>query len=131
MLFYKHEQCIVPDNCNKYGKKKTFFEISQHSNLIKKNGHNYTNLEHSQILFLMQQWMMVPDHGTSMKKIHPAIMEKFARTDRRTRPLSHVIQVSNVDFYLFHYQNNRSPHFFTPLSFYLSLRDLGLLQIPW
>ena len=29
----------------------------------------------------MHEWPIVPDHGTQMKKIHPAIMEECTRMD--------------------------------------------------
>ena len=48
------------------------------------HSHNYSNLTHNPILFYMHQWPMVPDHGTNVKKIYPAIMEECMRTDRRT-----------------------------------------------
>ena len=47
----------------------TFFQISQHSNFIKNNCHNYSNLAQNRILFYMhQQQPMVPDHGTQYEE---------------------------------------------------------------
>ena len=69
MLFYKHEQSMVPDNCINY-------EQNQHillSNITStqnwwKNGHNNSNLAESQILFDMHQHPKVPDHGTQYEE---------------------------------------------------------------
>ena len=46
-----------------------FLEISQQKlKIYEKNGHTYSYLAQSQILFYMHQWPMVCDHGTQYEE---------------------------------------------------------------
>ena len=55
MLFYKHEQCMTPDNCTKYEQNHHIFSLRYHN-------------KHRQILFYMHQQPMVLDHGTQYEE---------------------------------------------------------------
>ena len=69
MQFYRHEKCIVSDNCTKCEENHRIFVILQQTlNISGKNGHNYSNLAQSQILFYMHQWLIVPDHGNQYEE---------------------------------------------------------------
>ena len=60
MVFYIHQQHMVPDYCTKYEQN-----ISQQTHKIyERSVHNYSHLALSQILFNMHQQPMVSDYGT-------------------------------------------------------------------
>ena len=63
MLFYKHKQHIVPDNCTKYEQNHhiLLWDITTNTQNVWKNSHNYWNLQQNQILFSMHHLPMLPD----------------------------------------------------------------------
>ena len=64
----EHEQCMYLITVPNMKKITTFFtDILQHSK-CKKNGHNYSNLTQSQILFYLHQQPMVPDYCTQFEE---------------------------------------------------------------
>ena len=87
MLFYKHEQHIVPDRATKYEQNHHILlcNITTNSQSLFKNGHNYSELRQSQILFYMPQLPIVPDYGTQYEEYpsnHHGGMWEDEQTDR-------------------------------------------------
>ena len=88
MLFYKHNQHIVPDTCYVPDMKKitTFFsEISQQPlKMYEKYAHNLVKLvTEPKSILCTSTTHGIPDHGTQYEGMHPAIMEECARMTRQ------------------------------------------------
>ena len=91
MLFYKHEQHIIPDNSTRYEQKLP------HSFLRYHNKHSKV---YEKIPIISQIWHRVKMYFTcisspwylimvpNMKEIHPAIMEECTRMVRQTDGLT-------------------------------------------
>ena len=90
MLFYKHEQHIVPDNCTKYEQNHHILLQDNTTNTQLKIDEKITiitQIWQSKILFYMNQRPLVPDHGIQYEE-NPASqhggMHMDGLTDRRT-----------------------------------------------
>ena len=76
MLFYKHDQRIVSDNCTKYEQNHHTLlqDITTNTQNLQKNSNNYSNLA---------QRPMVPHHGTQYE-YNPASHYERLHEDGRT-----------------------------------------------
>ena len=79
MLFYKHEQCMIPDNCTKYEQNHQIVlcDITTNTQNLWKHYHNYRAKFYFTCISSPWYLSMVP----YMKKIQPAIMEECTRMD--------------------------------------------------
>ena len=90
MLFYLHQQHIVPDYCTKYEQNQhilIYITTNTYTCNLWKKCHNYSNLEQNQFLYYVHQQPMVLNHGTKYEEKPSSHPEECVKMDRQTRPI--------------------------------------------